>query len=92
MTEEAAKYHILLDAVRTDRRATAFSTQLSRFNDHLAKGLYAGYQSTAPASYGESLAFLERERRELYLDGFNDVDWIFGNDILRERFARIRDK
>ncbi len=83
--EEAAKYFILLDAVRTDRQALEFNSQLSRFNEHLAKGLYAGYQWTSPASYGESLSFLERERQELYLDGPNDVDWIFFNDILRER-------
>jgi len=41
-TEEAAKFLILLDAVRCSRRRPeAFSRQLGRFHDHLSKGLYA---------------------------------------------------
>jgi AbiV family abortive infection protein len=87
--EEGAKYHILLDAVRCPRDGDALVRQLRRFNDHLAKGLYAEYLSIAPASYGEVLEFLERERRSLYLDGPNDVDWIFRNSILRDREEAI---
>ena len=87
--EEGAKYHILLDAVRCNRDGHALSRQLRRFNDHLAKGLYANYLWIAPASYGEVLEFLERERRSLYLDGPNDVDWIFRNSILQEREEAI---
>lgn len=42
--EEAAKFHILLDAVRRPRQpAGILSRQLGYFNQHLAKGLYALY-------------------------------------------------
>jgi AbiV family abortive infection protein len=82
---EAARYHVLLDAVRCERRGPNVARQLKRFNDHLAKGLYARYVMIVPASFGEALEFLERERRMLYLDGPNDVDRIFGNSILQDR-------
>ena len=40
--EEAAKYLILLDAIRCPRKPDdRFSKHLSKFNQHLAKGLYA---------------------------------------------------
>ena len=40
--EEASKDLILLDAVRCPRQPSdRFAAQLGRFNDHLAKGLYA---------------------------------------------------
>ena len=40
--EEAAKYLILMDAVRCPRQpADRLVRQLARFNDHLAKGIYA---------------------------------------------------
>lgn len=84
-SEEAAKYHILLDAVRCERNTTAMIRQLKRFNDHLAKGLYARYVSIAPASFEEVLNFLRRERETLFLDGPNDVDWIFRNRVLQDR-------
>jgi hypothetical protein len=32
---------------------------------------------------------VDRERKEFYLDGPNDVDWIFYNDILRTREETI---
>lgn len=83
--EEAAKYHILLDAIRTDRKGPTLARQLRRFNDHLAKGLYAEYVKIAPASFDEVVEFLDSNRQSLFLDGPNDVDWIFSNSILRER-------
>ena len=40
--EEAAKYLILLDAVRCPRKPEdRFCAHLEKFNDHLAKALYA---------------------------------------------------
>ena len=85
--EEAAKFHILLDAVRCPREpADRFSRQLSYFNQHLAKGLYAEYYSIfSPADLAEIRHYMDRERQALYLDGPNDVDWVFRNDILRRR-------
>lgn len=82
--EEGAKYFVLLDAVRSTKGAVR-ANQLKRFNDHLAKGLYANYVSIAPASFGEVLNFLDGKRQSLYLDGPNDIDWIFRNQILQNR-------
>lgn len=89
--EEAAKFHILLDAVRCPRQpADRFSRQLGYFNQHLAKGLYAEYYNFAsPSDLAEIQRYMERERQALYLDGENDVDWVFRNDILRKREESI---
>lgn len=84
--EEATKVLILLDAVRCPRSPHArFSAQLGRFSEHLAKGLYAKACEMRPATLGELQSYLDHYRLEFYLDGPNDVDWIFHNDILRQR-------
>lgn len=84
--EEAAKFLILLDAVRCDRRhQLRRSTQLKRFNQHLAKGIYANVCEMRPASYDELLRFIGQLRQRYYLDGPNDVDWIFRNEIEASR-------
>jgi AbiV family abortive infection protein len=88
--EEAVKVLILLDAVRCPRDpASQFARQLSRFHDHLAKGIYAEACSWRPATFGELVSYIDRERREFYLDGPNDVDWIFRNRILQNREGAI---
>jgi AbiV family abortive infection protein len=63
--EEAAKFHILLDAVRCPRQpADIFARQLGYFNQHLAKGLYAMYYNMfSPASLQEIQVHMDRERR-----------------------------
>lgn len=84
--EEAAKYLILIDALRCPRQpVTPFVAQLSRFGDHLAKGLYAVSCWLRPESLGQLQEYLDTYRENFYLDGPNDVDWIFRNDIIRER-------
>ena len=84
--EEASKFLILIDAVRCPRQpADRFSNQLARYNDHLAKGLYAQSCSMRPASLGQLQEYLDHYRENLYLDGPNDVDWIFRNQIIRGR-------
>ncbi len=85
-SEEGAKFLILLDAVRCPRRPPeTFSRQLGRFNDHLSKGLYVESLDWEPATFGDFQSWIDRERREFYLDGPNDVDWIFPNEILHTR-------
>lgn len=80
--EEAAKYLILLDAVRCPRgRQEERTRQLKRFNRHLAKGIYAEVVEIRPADYAEVLAYIEMLRQAYYLDGPNDADWIFRNSI-----------
>jgi AbiV family abortive infection protein len=89
--EEAAKVLILLDAVRCSRieHAPEFSRQLQYFNDHLAKGIYAQYTWRQPHSFADVREWIDRERKQFYLDGPNGVDWIFYNDILRRREETI---
>jgi AbiV family abortive infection protein len=84
--EEVAKFFILLDAVRCPRLPPQrFAAQLARFSDHLAKGLYARAYDMRPATLGQLQHYLDGPRKEFYLDGPNDVDWIFRNDVLQRR-------
>jgi AbiV family abortive infection protein len=89
--EEASKVLILLDAVRCPRatRSSEFGRQLQYFNRHLPKGIYSQYCGLHPASFGEVRRWVDLERKDLYLDGPNGVDWIFYNDILRRREETI---
>ena len=84
--EEAAKALILIDAVRCPKLpADRFANQLGRFNDHLAKGLYAkGYMLRA-VTLADLQAYINLDRKEFYLDGPNDVDWIFRNEVIQRR-------
>src|SRR5688572_9600973 len=72
--EEAAKFMIMIDAVRCPK--SELGRQLSWFNHHLAKGIYSEYYETSPATFGEVRKAVERWRPTLYLDGPNDVDFI----------------
>lgn len=84
--EEAAKFFILLDAIRCPREPRdRFARQLGYFNQHLAKGLYAEYYSMRPADLSEVDRYMQMERQTLYLDGPHGVDWVFRNDILSRR-------
>lgn len=84
--EEVAKYLILLDAVRCSRKdQKARARQLKRFNEHLAKGLYVELYQGRPATFGEVREKADRERARFFLDGPNDVDWIFRNTVLSRR-------
>jgi AbiV family abortive infection protein len=84
--EEAAKFLIVLDAVRCDPEDTArWSRQITRCGDHLAKGIYARLTWYRPASYAEVLALIEPLRCSHYLDGPNDIDWVFRNELIANR-------
>jgi AbiV family abortive infection protein len=84
--EELTKFAILLDAVRCPcRPADRFTKQLDRFNSHLAKGLYNWAYHARPATLGQLQEYLDSKRVEYYLDGPNNVDWIFRNDIEHHR-------
>lgn len=89
--EESAKYLILLDAVRCPRGDDGpLAEHLKRFEDHLVRGIYAEYYGEwNPQSFGEAQEYVEDERKDYYLDGPNDVDWIFRNRILRHREQAI---
>ena len=85
-TEEAAKVLIFIDAVRCPQnRLKERSQTLGRFYDHLAKGIYAEVYNWHPTDFAEVKNGIDRQRREYYLDGPNDVDWIYPNFITQRR-------
>jgi AbiV family abortive infection protein len=88
--EEAAKYLILLDAVRCPRtNHDYFVGQLDKFNQHLVKGIYAEAASWRPADYLEVKNAVEHLCDDYYLDGPNGIEWIFENWIIRQREESI---
>lgn len=88
--EEAGKYLILLDTARCMRQSQQVrARQLKRCNEHLAKGVYAELVGIAPADFRELLGYAEELRKSHYLDGPNDVDWIFRNEIEASREERL---
>ena len=90
LKEESAKFLILFDAIRCPRVPfDNFTKQLARFNDHLAKGIYALVYNLRPVDFGEIKSVIERECHEYYLDGPNDFDWIFRNETLQMREEHI---
>lgn len=85
-SEEAAKMLILWDVVRmgwTD--IDAVRGQLRIFYSHLARGIYARLVEGRPADLAEVRGYAESLRHSLYLDGPNDVDWIFRNRVEADR-------
>jgi AbiV family abortive infection protein len=87
--EEAAKFFILLDAVRCPRTSQQFGRQLRYFYDHLAKGIYALHYTYFPADFAEVQRYVASHREEYYLDGPEGFKWIFRNQILEGREANI---
>lgn len=88
--EEAGKFLILVDAVRCPRtEPKTWSDHLKRCHDHVAKGIYAEVCRYRPPTYGELLDYIRPLRLSHYLDGPNDVDWIFRNQIEARREERL---
>lgn len=84
--EEAAKFLILIDAIRCpNKEQKILSRQLEKFNEHLAKGIYAKMCSWRPDKYSSLSRYIEGELEEYYLDGPEGVEWIFRNPIISKR-------
>ena len=84
--EEAAKVLILVDAVRCPpNEAKNRSRTLRGYYSHLAKHIYSEACWWRSADFAEVERAIERERLPYYLDGPNDVDWIFSNPAKAER-------
>lgn len=88
-TEEAAKVLILLDLARCMHPQKPFANGCKYFYEHLARGIYAHVHEGNPADFGEIMRYVEILRPSHYLDGPNDADWIFRNEILRGRESAI---
>jgi len=88
--EEAAKALILLDVMRMDARDPKATTrQLQCFHQHLARCIYVEMVHMSPATFREVRTIVESMRPSHYLDGPNDVDWIYPNQLLAERERRL---
>ena len=84
--EEAAKVLILVDAVRCPPSEKKHrSRTLMGYYDHLAKHIYSEACWWRSADFAEVQRGIARERLPYYLDGPNDVDWIFPNSAKAER-------
>src|SRR5215813_12890465 len=83
--EEAAKYLILLDAVRCPRQGSRFSKHLKRFYEHLARGIYASLTLGQPRTYADLRQIVDEERQSLFLDGPDGDNFIYRNRILERR-------
>jgi hypothetical protein len=84
--EEAAKALILLDLARMDwHDRKLVSRQIGWFYSHLARCIYVEVAQMSPADFGELRAYVEMIRQSHYLDGPNDVDWIFRNQLIAGR-------
>ena len=85
--EEGAKVLILIDAVRCPSDRPEKAETLKRFYNHIAKRIYAMMCSWrgCQVNFEEVRQTVDLECRSLYLDGPNDVDWIFPNSIKTER-------
>jgi AbiV family abortive infection protein len=85
-TEEASKILILLDLCRCMHKPNAeFEKGCKYFYDHLARSIYAYVHEANPSRYSEVVGYVKDNRPSHYLDGPNDADWIFRNDLMRQR-------
>jgi len=88
--EEAAKALILLDFIRMAQGDdAALARQLGRFSEHLTRCIYVGMAEMSPADFAEVQRLVDSMRASHYLDGPNDVDWIFRNQLLARREESI---
>jgi AbiV family abortive infection protein len=84
--EEAAKFLMLLDFVRMgDAPQKILTTQLSAIADHHARCLYSYLTNMSPATFGELRGLANHARQSLYLDGPDEIDWIFRNYLIARR-------
>lgn len=88
-TEEAAKVLILLDLARCMHPQKPFTRGCKYFYSHLARGIYAHVHEGNPVDFAEIERYVAALRPSHYLDGPNDADWIFRNDILRGRESAL---
>ncbi len=84
-TEESAKVVILIDLVRCPSGNQDGKLRTARaFANHLAKEIYAMSCDWRMGSFAEFADAVNLMRRQFYLAGPNDVDWIVTDHGLRE--------
>ncbi len=81
--EELAKFFILLDAVRCPKSLR--SRQLTKFIQHLPKGIYPIVYKGRYETFGEIEELVKSLCQRFYLDGPTGADWIFRNWVIQQR-------
>lgn len=89
--EEAAKFLMLLDVIRCDKRRNIdnFNKLLKGITSHLTRLIYAECCHYSPHSFGELTKCIDHLREEYYLDGPEGVEWIFRNRLIHERESNV---
>lgn len=89
--EQAAAFLILLDLARVGWKVPQelMLGQIKRFYSHRQRGMYVEAYEGRPADLAEIEKFLHHFRRSHFLDGPNDVDWIFRNEIDAQRESAL---
>lgn len=81
-TEEAAKALIILDLARCRwNNSAARGRLLKGFYNHTIRLVCAQVHQGSPADFAEVAGYVDDLRASHYLDGPNDVDWIFRNHL-----------
>ncbi len=84
--EEAAKILILMDLARLGVSDTPLARrQVQLFYDHLARGVYSYMAGMRPRHLHDVDKLADHLCASNYLDGPNDVDWVYRNRVLSER-------
>lgn len=83
--EEAAKYLILIDAIRCQPQSSDFGKQLGYFYSHLARGIYAHVAIGQSPTFDELRSWVDEERKSVFLDGPEGYEYIYRNRILDRR-------
>lgn len=85
--EESAKVLILMDYVRLPQYEGEIGRrQLKYFYDHFVRCLYAqAYNAENPANWAEVCTWVEKETPSHYLNGPNNDDWLYRNDLVQRR-------
>lgn len=89
--EQAAAFLILLDLARVGWKVPQelLRGQIKRFYVHRQRGMYVEAYGGRPADLAEIERLLLHYRRSRFLDGPNDVDWIFRNEIDAQRESAL---
>ncbi len=84
--EEAGKFLVLIDLLRAPNAdQKLIGDQAARAANHLAKLLYAQMADYSIGDRRELLSALATHRQAFHLDGPNDFDWIFPNELISDR-------
>lgn len=83
--EEAGKFLVLIDVARDRGSQKQMHSQLRRASSHPEKLMYAQMADYSIGDSNEMRRAIAAHRDRYYLDGPNDFDWIFPNDLITRR-------